>query len=128
VASGPGIYDLYYLDESWMAFFSGNVVDPVSGVSMYNDIIVGVPYDIPVFIQMYCRNIFDELSPKPAITMTAFLLNAQAIQKAKGPDLYWTTGMTKSGHYSLECDWMAWLCGQGGSIFGPDSKFTSNDE
>jgi multiple sugar transport system substrate-binding protein len=34
----------------------------------------------------------------------------------------------KSGHYSLECDWTAWLWGHGGSVFGPDSKFTGNDE
>jgi multiple sugar transport system substrate-binding protein len=34
----------------------------------------------------------------------------------------------KSGHYSLECDWTCWLWGHGGSIFGPDGKFTGNDE
>jgi multiple sugar transport system substrate-binding protein len=28
VASGSGTYDLYYLDQSWMASFSGDVVDP----------------------------------------------------------------------------------------------------
>ena len=28
VASGLGTYDLYYLDQSWMAAFSGDVVDP----------------------------------------------------------------------------------------------------
>ena len=28
VASGLGTYDLYYLDQSWMASFSGDVIDP----------------------------------------------------------------------------------------------------
>ena len=152
VASGLGTYDLYYLDQSWIANFSGDVLDPrekynatpdlampgydfddflkalVDGVSMYKDVMVGVPYDIPIFIQMYRGDIFDGLKLKPAATMAEFLSNAQAIQKAKGPGIYGTTGQMKSGHHSLECDWTAWLWGHGGSIFGPDGKFTGNDE
>src|SRR4051812_19272684 len=152
VASGLGTYDLYYLDQSWIASFSGDVLDPrekydatpdlampgydfddflktlVDGISMYKDVMVGVPYDIPIFIQMYRSDIFDELTLKPATTMAEFVSNAQAIQKAKGPGIYGTTGQMKSGHYSLECDWTAWLWGHGGSIFGPDGKFTGNDE
>lgn len=152
VASGLGTYDLYYIDQSWMASFSGDVVDPrekyeaskdlampnydfddflkplVDGISMYDGIMVGAPYDIPIFIQMYRKDIFDELGLKPATTMAEFLSNAQAVQKAKGPDVYGTTGQMKSGHYSLECDWTAWLWGHGGSIFNPDGKFVGNDE
>jgi len=152
VASGLGTYDLYYLDQSWMASFSGDVIDPrekyestpdlampdynfddflkplVDGISMYNDIMVGVPYDIPIFIQMYRRDIYEELGLKPATTMEEFLSNAQKIQQAKAPQIYGTTGQMKSGHYSLECDWTAWLWSHGGSIFGPDGKFTGNDE
>ncbi len=152
VASGLGTYDLYYLDQSWMASFSGDVIDPrekyaansalampnynfddflvplVDGISMYEDTMVGVPYDIPIFIYMYRKDVYDELGLKVATTMDEFLANAQAIQKAKGPDIYGTTGQMKSGHYSLECDWTAWLWGHGGSIFGPDSKFSGNDD
>lgn len=152
VASGLGTYDLYYLDQSWMASFSGDVIDPrekyaansalampnynfddflvplVDGISMYEDTMVGVPYDIPIFIYMYRKDVYDELGLKVATTMNEFLANAQAIQKAKGPDIYGTTGQMKSGHYSLECDWTAWLWGHGGSIFGPDSKFSGNDD
>ncbi|MEM0907338.1 MAG: extracellular solute-binding protein [Pseudomonadota bacterium] len=151
VASGLGTYDLYYLDQSWMAAFSGDVVDPrekyaanselampnydfddflkalVDGISMYDGIMCGVPYDIPIFIQMYREDVFQELGLKPATTMAEFLSNAQKIQEAKGPEVYGTTGQMKSGHYSLECDWTAWLWGHGGSIFGPDGKFTGND-
>lgn len=151
VASGLGTYDLYYLDQSWMASFSGDVIDPrekyaansalampnynfddflvplVDGISMYEDTMVGVPYDIPIFIYMYRKDVYDELGLKVATTMDEFLANAQAIQEAKGPDIYGTTGQMKSGHYSLECDWTAWLWGHGGSIFGPDNKFSGND-
>lgn len=151
VASGLGTYDLYYLDQSWMASFSGDVIDPrekyesskelampdynfddflkplVDGISMYEGIMVGVPYDIPIFIQMYRRDIYEELGLKPATTMEEFLSNAQKIQEAKAPAIYGTTGQMKSGHYSLECDWTAWLWSHGGSVFGPDGKFTGND-
>lgn len=152
VASGLGTYDLYYIDQSWMASFSGDVIDPrenyeakkdlampdynfedflkplVDGISMYEDIMVGVPYDIPIFIQMYRRDIYEELGLKPATTMEEFLSNAQKIQEAKAPAVYGTTGQMRSGHYSLECDWTGWLWSHGGSIFGPDGKFAGNDE
>lgn len=151
VASGLGTYDLYYLDQSWMAAFSGDVVDPrekyeankdlampnynfddflkalVDGISMYDGVMVGVPYDIPIFIQMYRSDLFQELGLAPASTMQEFLENAQKIQEAKGPTIYGTTGQMKSGHYSLECDWTAWLWGHGGSIFGTDGMFAGND-
>jgi multiple sugar transport system substrate-binding protein len=152
VASGLGTYDLYYLDQSWMAAFSGDVVDPrekyesnpdlampgyniddflpalVEGISMYDGVMCGVPYDIPIFIQMYRRDLYEELGLEPATTMPQYLENARAIQEAKGPQIYGTTGQMKSGHYSLECDWTCWLWGHGGSIFGPDGTFTGNDE
>ena len=152
VASGLGTYDLYYLDQSWMASFSGDVIDPrekyaakpdlampnydfddflgplVDGISMYDGIMVGVPYDIPIFIMMYRKDVYDELGLEVPTTLDAFLANAEAIQQAKAPDIYGTTGQMKSGHYSLECDWTAWLWGHGGSIFRPDRTFSGNDE
>lgn len=151
VASGLGTYDLYYIDQSWMAAFYGDVIDPrekyaanrdlalpnynmddfvpslVDGISMYNDVMVGVPYDIPIFIQMYRKDIYDQLGLKPANTMAEYLGNAVAIQNAGIPGMYGTNGQMKSGHYSLECDWTAWLWGHGGAIFGSDGKFSGHD-
>lgn len=152
VASGLGTYDLYYIDQSWMASFAGDVIDPrekyaassdlampnynmddflpalVDGISMYDGVMVGVPYDIPIFIQMYRKDLYDELGLEVAADMDQFLANAVAIQEAKGPDIYGTTGQMKSGHYSLECDWTCWLWSHGGSIFNADGKFSGNDE
>ncbi|MGF1475740.1 MAG: ABC transporter substrate-binding protein [Geminicoccaceae bacterium] len=158
VASGLGTYDCYYLDQSWMASFSQDVIDPrekfesqpdlafpgydfddflqplVDGISMYNDVMVGVPYDIPIFITMYRTDIYEQLGLSVPETMDAFLENARAIQAA-GIDapggngkVFGTTGQKKSGHYSLECDWTAWLWGHGGSIFRTDGTFSGNDE
>ena len=57
----------------------------VDGISMYDGIMCGVPYDIPIFIQMYREDVFEELGLKPATTMEEFLTNAQKIQEAEGP-------------------------------------------
>lgn len=152
VASGLGTYDLYYLDQSWMASFARDVIDPrekyaakpdlampdynfddflkslVAGISMYKDTMVGVPYDIPIFISMYRRDIYEKLGLSAPMTFDRLLSNAQTITKEMAPTVYGTTGQMKSGHYSLECDWTAWLWGHGGSIFRKDGSFSGNDD
>ena len=152
VAGGLGSYDLYYLDQSWMAAFSRDTADPremysdkpdlampnydfndflaplTEGISMFQGKMVGVPFDIPIFIVMYRRDIYDRLGLKPPRTYPEYLANAEAVNREMAPEVYGTTGQLKSGHYSLNCDWTNWLWGHGGSIFGPDEKFSGNDE
>lgn len=152
VASSLGTYDLYYIDQSWAASFSQDVFDPreqydgnkelampnynlddflpalVDGIAKYEDRWVGVPYDIPIFIMIYRKDVYDELGLKAPATLEEFYNNSKAITDAKGPNMYGAAGQMKSGHYSLECDWTAYLWGHGGSIFGPDGQFTGNDE
>lgn len=152
IASQLGTYDLYYIDQSWAAFTSRDVFDPreqlaakpdlampdwrvedfmpalVDGIARYEDRLVGVPYDIPIFIMMYRKDIYDEMGFEPPKTLDEYYMQANAITDEMGPDLYGATGQMKSGHYSLECDWTAWLWGHGGSIFDSDGKFSGNDD
>ena len=159
VASGLGTYDTYYLDQSWMAAFNGDVDDPrelyaakpdlampnynfddflgplVDGISMYNGIMVGVPYDIPVFIMMYRGDVYEELGLKVPTTMGEYMKNAQIIQGASlghlnedGRPIYGCNGQMKSGHYSLECDWTHFLWAHGGSVTNPDGSFAGGDD
>jgi multiple sugar transport system substrate-binding protein len=152
IASQLGSYDLYYIDQSWAASVSRDVFDPreqldakpelampnyniddflpalVDGICKYEDRWVGVPYDIPIFIMQYRQDIWDEMGFEAPTTLEEYYEQAKAITETKGPDMYGSTGQMKSGHYSLECDWTAWLWGHGGSIFGADGKFTGNDE
>ena len=152
IASQLGTYDLYYIDQSWAASVSRDVFDPreqlaekpelampdydiddflpalVDGIAKYEDRWVGVPYDIPIFIMMYRGDIWEEMGFGAPASLDEYYEQAKAITDARGPDLYGATGQMKSGHYSLECDWTAWLWGHGGSIFGADGKFTGNDE
>lgn len=151
IASQLGSYDIYYIDQSWAAFTSRDVFDPreqyadkpdlampnwnlddflpqlVDGVALYEDRWVGVPYDIPIFIMMYRQDIYEELGLSAPTTLDEYLEQARAISAEKGPEMYGATGQMRSGHYSLECDWTAWLWGHGGGIFNADGKFTGND-
>lgn len=152
IASQLGTYDLYYIDQSWAAFTSRDVFDPreqwadkpdlqmpnwniddflpalVDGIAKYEDRWVGVPYDIPIFIMMYRKDIYDDMGFTAPKTFEEYLMQAKAITEAMGPEMYGATGQMKSGHYSLECDWTAWLWGHGGSIFNAEGKFAGNDD
>jgi len=46
----------------------------------------------------------------------------------RGNGIRGTTGQLKAGHYSLNCDWTAWLWANGGSVFGKDGRFSGGDE
>ena len=151
IASQLGSYDLYYIDQSWAASVSRDVFDPreqladkpdlampdyniddflpalVDGISLYDGRWVGVPYDIPIFIMQYRKDIYDNMGFSAPETMEEYYEQAKAITEEYGPEMYGATGQMKSGHYSLECDWTAWLWGHGGSIFNAEGKFTGND-
>jgi multiple sugar transport system substrate-binding protein len=152
VASSLGTYDLYYIDQSWAASFSRDVFDPreqikakpdlampnyniddflpalVDGIAKYEDRWVGVPYDIPIFIMIYRKDIYEKLGLKAPTTFDELYKNSATITKEMGPKMFGYAGQMKSGHYALECEWTSMLWGHGGSIFNADKKFTGNDE
>jgi len=148
-----GAYDLYYLDQSWSPHFVGDTVDPrelydrkrdlalpdfdwndllkplVRGIATYGDRLVGIPYDVPIFILMYRKDLFDKHKLKVPTTMDEYMLAVKTLDAAeRGNGIYGTTGQLKAGHYSLNCDWTAWLWAHGGSVFGKDGFFTGGDE
>jgi multiple sugar transport system substrate-binding protein len=150
-ASQTGIYDLYYWDQSWLGRFKNDAFDPrqlmqkkdlaypqynfddilpslVENVASFNGQMVGIPFDIPIFIMMYRKDIFEQLKLAVPTTMADYMKVIKTINEAKIPGLYGTTAQWKRGHYSLECNMTAWLWGHGGSIFGADKRTTINDE
>ena len=53
----------------------------------------------------------------------------EALHEAEiGNGIYGTTGQLRSGHYSLNCDWTAWLWANGGSVFDKNRMFAGGDE
>ena len=148
-----GAYDLYYLDQSWSPLFVGDTVDPrelydrkrdlalpdfdwndfskplMQGIATYGDRLVGIPYDIPIFILMYRKDLFDKHKLKVPATMDEYMLAVKTLDAAeRGNGIFGTTGQLKAGHYSLNCDWTGWLWANGGSVFGKDSLFSGGDE
>lgn len=147
-----GTYDLYYLDQSWMATFAPDTVDPrdyykskpdlampdfdfgdfskalVDGIAMYNNKMVGVVFDIPIAILMYRQDILEKHGIKVPTTLAEYMDAAKKITAAESRNgLFGNTAQARSGHYSLECDWTIWLWGHGGSIFNAKKQFSGND-
>ncbi len=148
-----GTYDLYYLDQSWVATFAQDTVDPVayykdkpdlampgfdfedfskplvSGLAEYEGKWAGIPFDIPIFTLMYRQDILEKHKIAVPTTPDEFTAAVKAITEAEKANGMFGTGLqAKSGHYSLNCDWTQMVWNEGGSIFGSDKKFKGNDE
>lgn len=148
-----GTYDLYYLDQSWVATFAPDCVDPVEltnskpdlampgfdwddfseplveGLAKYNGKLVGIPFDIPIFVLMYRQDLLEKHGIAVPTNYEEFTKAAHAINEAEKANGIFGTGLqAKSGHYSLECDWTQAVWGHGGSIFHADKTFAGNDE
>ena len=148
-----GTYDLYYLDQSWMATFAQDTVDPrekykrkpelampgfdwddftkplVDGISMYDGKMVGIPFDIPIFILMYRKDLYDKHGIKVPTTMDEYMAGGEghrrrprAATASTAPPASSSPATTRSN-----CDWTAWLWGNGGSIFDKNKMFSGGD-
>ena len=141
-----GRNDIYYWDQAWLARFANDSIhldelqakkdlaypdykfddfmpQLVDATASYRGDIVGVPFDIPIFIMMYRKDIFDELKLDVPKTMTDYLNTVKAIHEAKrGQGIYGTVGQWKSGHYALQSEASAWLWSHGGHHFDKDGK------
>jgi multiple sugar transport system substrate-binding protein len=150
--------DIYYLDQSWLGRFALDIVDVretymntntdlnmpgydfddfipelVPAIAEYQGTLVGVPFDIPIFIMVYRRDVFEQLGLSVPTNMDEYLAVVRAINEAQltnadGSRIYGTAGQWRSGHYALQCDWTAWLWSHGGSHTGPDGSVLINDE
>ncbi|MCB9450110.1 MAG: extracellular solute-binding protein [Anaerolineaceae bacterium] len=149
--------DIYYLDQAWVGRFVNDTVDPserladgsdlnmpdfmfedfvpelLPALASYQGRLVGLPFDIPIFIYMYRKDVYDQLGLSPATNMEEFLNAVKTIDEAglkneDGSDIRGYIGQWKSGHYALQCDWTAWLWSHGGSHTNADGVATINDE
>lgn len=150
-ARRTGAIDIFYCDQAWIGSFSGDMVDPhallakkdraypgydfddflaplVKHVASYKGRLAAIPFDIPVWIMMYRRDLFEELGLSVPRTIPEYLAVVQAIYKAKAPAIYGTAEGWKSGHYSLLQKITTWLWGHGGAFFGADERPTIDDE
>src|ERR671932_1723741 len=102
-----GTYDVYYLDQSWTALFANDCVDPkekyasnkelampgydwddfskalTDGISTFDGRLMGVPFDIPIFIMMYRRDLYEKHGLKVPTTMAEYMETVKAINGAE---------------------------------------------
>src|SRR2546426_3978953 len=126
-ARRAGTNDIFYLDQAWVGRFAHDTVPVqkllarkdlaypgydfddilpslVSHIASYKRQVVGIPYDIPIHILLFRKDIFNRLRLSPPKTVPEYLATVQAIQREMQPQVYGNTGMWKSGHYSLLID------------------------
>jgi multiple sugar transport system substrate-binding protein len=150
-ARRAGTHDILYFDQAWVGRFANDTV-PVDEllakpdlaypdydhgdilptlmehVASYKGTAVGIPYDIPIQVVLYRKDLFEKHRLSPPRTVPDYLAVVQAIHRETHPNVYGTTGMWKSGHYALLVDSCPWLWAHGGSFFGPDRRPAINDE
>ena len=158
--------DIYYLDQAWLGRFVRDTVDVretylsqgdaldlnypgynfddfvpalVPALAAYQGSLVGVPFDIPIFIMSYRTDVFAELGLSAPTTMEEYLNAIRTIDEAglTNADLgidedspttvRGTAGQWRTGHYSLQCDWTSWLWSHGGSHVDAEGMAVIND-
>ncbi len=150
-ASRAGYYDIFAWDQSWIGRFVDDGIDPrelmaktnlaypgydfddflpplLEHVASYRGRLAAIPFDIPIWITVYRRDLFEDLGLSPPTTLTGYLEAVRAIQQARAPQVYGTTGGWKPGHSSLLQRMAPWLWGHGGSFFQADETPALDDE
>lgn len=141
-----GHHDIFYWDQAWLARFANESIGVeelldrkelaypgydfgdflpqlVEGTASHGGRIIGVPFDIPIFIMMYRKDILDELRLVVPKTMGQYLETVRAIDEAKrGQGIHGTAGQWKTGHFSLQCDASAWMWAHGGHHFNAENR------
>jgi multiple sugar transport system substrate-binding protein len=141
-----GHHDIFYWDQAWLARFANESIgveelldrkdlaypgydfgdflpQVVEGTASHGGRIVGVPFDIPIFIMMYRKDILDELRLQVPKTMAEYLDTVRTIDAAKrGQGIHGTVGQWKTGHFSLQCDASAWMWAHGGHHFNTENR------
>lgn len=141
-----GRNDVYYWDQAWLARFANDSVhveellskkdlaypdynfddflpELVDATASYRDQKIGIPYDIPIFMMMYRKDIFAELGLEVPRTLADYTNVVKTIDAAKrGQGIYGTAGQRKTGHYSLQSEASSWLWSHGGHHFNADER------
>ena len=95
----------------------------VEATVSYDGRIVGVPFDIPIFIMLFRRDILDDLGLAVPTTMPEYLDVVKVIDESRrGSGVRGTAGQWKTGHSSLQCEASAWMWAHGGHHFGSDNR------
>ena len=81
---------------------------------------VGIPFDIPIFILMYRKDLFDKHGIKVPTTMDEYMDGGEGDRRGREGQRHLRHHRPAASPATTRsnCDWTAWLWGNGGSIFG----------
>lgn len=150
-ALAAGKHDIFYWDQAWIGRFVNDAVDPrellakpdlaypgfdfkdflpplVEHVASYKGQLAAIPFDIPIWIMIYRKDILAELGLSVPTTIPDYLKVVRSIHQAKSPTVYGTTEGWRAGHYSLLQKMTTWLWGHGGSFFHHDGTPAIDDD
>ncbi|MCP5170352.1 MAG: extracellular solute-binding protein [Hahellaceae bacterium] len=99
----------------------------IENIGSYQGQLVGIPYDIPIFILMYRADLLDKAGVSVPKTLPEYAAALAKLNQSLSPDIFGTSLQWKPGHYALECNMTSWLWGHGGSIFNRDKSPAIND-
>lgn len=149
-ARHAGSFDLFYLDQAWIGRFADDCHPPeewlakndllypgyrfddilpplIKNISTYQNRLCSIPYDIPIFIPMYRRDIFEKLGLSAPTTLTEWMNVCQTVTRELAPQVFGSTAQWRAGHYALQCNMTSWLWAHGGSVFKADGQPAIND-
>ncbi len=148
-----GTYDLYYLDQSWVATFAPDCVDPVElykskpdlampgfdwddfseplveGLAKYDGKLVGIPFDIPIFVLMYRQDLLEKHGIKVPTNYEEFTAAAHIDQRGGEGQRHLRhrpAGQVRPLFAGMRLD--PGGVGPWRLDLRPDKKFTGNDE
>jgi multiple sugar transport system substrate-binding protein len=149
-ARQAGAFDLFYLDQAWIGQFAGDCDCPakwvenkdlaypgygfsdflpplIKNISTYQNRLCSIPYDIPIFIPMYRKDLFEKLGLSAPSTLDEWMNVCQTVTREMAPQVFGSTAQWRAGHYALHCNMTSWLWAHGGSVFGPGGQPAIND-
>lgn len=97
-------------------------------LGMVDGELVAVPYDIPIFMGAYRKDVLKSLGLKPPTNLEEWKDVCKIVTEETEPKIHGMTAQWKAGHLSVYINMTAWLWGNGGSLFNADGTPAIADE
>lgn len=148
-ASRMGTYDVAYIDKAWMGLDAPHLIDIGEFTKQHPELVdpdfdaddffpilmlkqaavggklLGYPFDVPLFILVYHKEIFEENGLKVPETYEEFRKTAKFLTDNYAPKMYGCILIAKE-HYALLTEYAQFLWAFGGTFFDGKGKCSLN--
>ena len=144
-----GTYDVMYIDKAWMGRYAPHLlpvkefmekypelVDPdfdlddffpilIKKQASVNGVFYGFPFDVPLIVLVYRKDIFEESGLKVPETYAEYYDTAKLLTAMYAPKMYGCAVIAKE-HYAIVTDYAGILWAYGGTFFDGKGKSSIN--